>query len=74
MKKYLIRFIAGLPMLASGLSMVVFFALSFDYLILALLCIGNFFSFIILSSYYERTVKDFKEIIRELTDKTPAYE
>ena len=71
--KYIIRLIAAVPMLATGLSMVFFLVLAFEYSIFALLAIGDFLAFIFMSNYYEYMVDELKDLVKTMCDKTPVY-
>jgi len=71
--KYIIRLIAAIPMLATGLSMVFFLVLAFEYSIFALLAIGDFLAFIFISNYYEYMVDELKDVVKTICDKTPVY-
>lgn len=66
MKKYLIRLIAVLPMLAVAISMVVFIVLAFDCWWWILLFIGNFWAFTRLAKDYEWYVRELASIIRDM--------
>lgn len=59
MKKYLVRFIAVLPMLAVSISMVVFIAFAFDNAWWILLAIGDFWAL-------QRVCRDYEWFVREL--------
>ena len=73
-KKYSIRLLASIPMLAVGISAILAFAFSIDYPILILLVIGLGFSFISCASRYEDTVKEVRDLFRVLADNTIDYE
>lgn len=66
MKKYLVRFIAVLPMLATAISMVVFVVLAFDCWWWILLAIGDFWAFQRVAKDYEWYVKELASIIRDM--------
>lgn len=67
-KKYFVRLIAVLPMLATAISMVVFLAFAFDNAWWVLLAIGNFWSFMRLAQDYEWTVRDVAAFFRRMSD------
>ena len=71
--KYIIRFIAAIPMLCVGLSMLFALIYAFEYPIFALLAIGNFWAFVWISYYYECIVDEICDFIKELCNKTPVY-
>lgn len=73
-KKYSIRLLASIPMLAVGISAILAFAFSIDYPILILLGIGLGLSFISCAARYEATVKEVRDLFRVLTDNTITYE
>ena len=66
MKKYVIRFIAVLPMLAVLVSMVIFFVMAFDCWWWVLLSIGNFWAFTRLAKDYEWYVHEIANAIRDM--------
>lgn len=68
--KYILRFVAAIPMMSAGISMVFSFAYAFDYPWFALLAIGNFFTLQVTSAHYEETVKAISAFLRVLCDKT----
>lgn len=57
--KYLVRFVAVLPMLAVAISMVVFIAFAFDCWWWILLAIGDFWAL-------QRICRDYEWFVREL--------
>ena len=68
--KYIIRFVAAVPMMSAGISMVFSFACAFSYPWFALLAIGNFFALQVACAHYEETVKAISAFLRVLCDKT----
>ena len=68
--KYIIRFVAAVPMMSAGLSMMFSAIYAFDYPWFALLAIGNFFALHTCSSNYEDSVDSLVEYLRMLCDKT----
>lgn len=68
--KYIIRLVATVPMIAAALSMLFSFIMAFDYPLLVLLAIGNFFALRVACTYYENTVDDIVEFLRTLCNKT----
>lgn len=71
--KYIIRLIAAIPMLATGLSMVFFFVLAFEYSIFVLLAIGDFLAFIFISNRYEYMVDELRDLVKTICNETPIY-
>ena len=71
--KYIIRFIAAIPMLSIGLSMLFALVYAFEYPLFALLAIGNFWAFVWISHYYECIVDETCDFIKEMCNKTPVY-
>ena len=67
-KKYFVRLIAVLPMLATASSMVVFMAMAFDSWWWILLAIGDFWAFMRLAQDYEWTVRDVTAFFRRMSD------
>ena len=65
-KKYLVRALAALPMLSVGISMIVFLLMAFEVHLWALLAIGNFWAFGILSRDYEWYVLKLSDFIEEM--------
>lgn len=65
--KYIVRLLAAIPMLAVGISAILAFVFSFDTLWFIPLCIGNILAFIILSDFYEGTVKELKNLFEILS-------
>lgn len=66
--KYLVRFIAAMPMLATAIGMVVFLVMAFENHWLVLLVIGNFWSFMRLAQDYEWTVRDVAAFFRRMAN------
>ena len=66
--KYIVRLLAAIPMLTVGISAILAFVFSFDTLWFLPLCIGNILAFIILSDFYEETVKEFQELFKLLSE------
>lgn len=74
MKKYVLRFIAILPMLCVGLSSMFAFLYAIDHSSLfILLGIGNFLAFARLSHYYEEMVDELCDFLKDLCEKTYIY-
>ena len=68
--KYIIRLIATVPMLSAAASMIACVVIAFDYPLVILLAIGNFFVLQITCHYYEETVDSIVAFLRMLCDKT----
>lgn len=66
--KYLVRFIAAMPMLATAIGMVVFLVMAFENHWWVLLVIGNFWSFMRLAQDYEWTVRDVAAFFRRMAN------
>ena len=66
MKKYLVRFIAVLSMLAVSISMVVFIAFAFDNAWWILLAIGDFWALQRVCRDYEWYVKELASFLRDM--------
>lgn len=64
--KYLVRFIAVLPMLAVSISMVVFIAFAFDNAWWILLAIGDFWAFMRLAQEYEWAVRSVANFLEQM--------
>lgn len=64
---YIVRFLAAIPMIAVGISALLAFIFSFDSLWFLPLCIGNILAFIVLSDFYEETVKELKNLFEILS-------
>ena len=71
--RYIIRFIAAIPMLSVGISMLFALIYAFEYPLFAILAIGNFWAFVWISHYYECIVDEICDFIKELCNKTPVY-
>lgn len=67
-KKYFVRFIAVLPMLATAISMVVFMAMAFDSWWWILLAIGDFWALMRVCQDYEGYVKDLAYFLKRMAD------
>ena len=67
-KKYFVRLIAALPMLAAAISMVVFFAMAFDNAWWVLLAIGDFWAFMRLAWEYEWSVRSVSYFLKEMAN------
>ena len=70
----MLRFIAAIPMIAAGLSVIAGIILAIDYPIVALYAIASLYTTFICIEHYESTVRTLINIIRVLCDKTPCYE
>jgi len=68
--KYIIRFIAIVPMVSAALSMMFAIGFAFDYPLLVLLAIGDFFAMQLACFHYEETVHAISAFLRMLCDKT----
>ncbi len=68
MKKYYVRLLAALPMLGTGISMIVFGVMAFDNALWILLCITNFWSFMILASNYEAIVFNMAYFLKRMAN------
>ena len=64
--KYLVRFIATLPMLAVAISMVMFLAFAFDCRWWILLAIGNFWALQRLCQDYEWCVRSVAYLLKKM--------
>lgn len=74
MKKYIIRLIAAVPMLGSGIATIIFFILAFEENnALILVSISSMFSFVVCATYYEHIVIDICEFVRTICDETWNY-
>ena len=67
-KKYFVRLIAALPMLAAAISMVVFLAMAFDNAWWVLLAIGDFWVFMRLAWEYEWSVRSVSYFLKEMAN------
>ena len=68
--KYIIRFVAVVPMVSAALSMLFALIMALDYPLLVLLAIGNFFAVQVACSHYEDTVHAISAFLWMLCDKT----
>lgn len=66
--KYFVRLLAALPMLGTGISMVVFGVMTFDNLLWIFLCITSFWSFMALSSNYETLVFNIAYFLKRMAN------
>ena len=66
--KYLVRFIAAMPMLATAIGMIVFLVMAFENHWWVLLAIGNFWSFMRLAQDYEWTVRDVANFLKRMAN------
>ena len=66
--KYLVRFIAVLPMLAVAISMVVYVALAFDCWWWILLAIGDFWALMRICQDYEWCVREVAYILKKMAN------
>lgn len=69
-KKYFVRFIAVLPMLATAISMVVFMAMAFDSWWWILLAIGDFWALQRVCRDYEFYVRDLARFLEKMAQDT----
>jgi hypothetical protein len=67
-KKYFVRLIAALPMLAAAISMVVFLAMAFDNAWWVLLAIGDFWAFMRLVWEYDWSVRSVSYFLKEMAN------
>ena len=67
-KKYFVRFIAVLPMLATAISMVVFMAMAFDSWWWILLAIGDFWALKRICQDYEWCVRDVAFFLKRMAN------
>lgn len=67
-KKYFVRFIAVLPMLATAISMIVFMAMAFDSWWWILLAIGDFWALMRVCQDYEWYVKDLASFLKRMAE------
>ena len=65
-KKYLVKLLAALSMLAVGVSTVFFAVKAFENVWWVFLAIGNVWAFLILASNYEWTVRDVVIFLRQM--------
>jgi hypothetical protein len=72
--KYIIRFIAAIPMIAAAIGSIAGFVLAIDYPIVALYAVSSVYTTAICIEHYESTVRTLINIIRVLCDKTPCYD
>lgn len=72
--KYILRVIASIPALCVGISMLFLFTLSFDYPLCILLVIGDAIGMMELLSHFEALVRELKEFIETMLEKTLYYE
>ena len=68
MKKYFIRALAALPLLSSGVSMVVFLVMAFETHWWVLLAIGNLLAFSRVAQDYEWCVRDFAKYLKRMAE------
>ena len=66
--KYFVRLLATLPMLGTGISMIVFGVMAFDNALWILLCITNFWSFMALVSNYETLVFNMAYFLKRMAN------
>lgn len=66
--KNFIRLLAALPMLGTGISAIVFSAMSFDNALWVLLAITNIWSFITLASNYEMLVLNMALFLKRMAN------
>ena len=67
-KKYFVRLIAVIPMLAVAISMVVFLAMAFDNAWWVLLAIGDFWALQRMCQDYEWCVRDVAYILKKMAN------
>ena len=66
--KYFVRLLAALPMLGTGISMIVFGVMAFDNALWILLCITNFWGFMALASNYETLVFNMAYFLKRIAN------
>jgi hypothetical protein len=66
--KYFVRLLAALPMLGTGISMIVFGVMAFDNALWILLCITNFWGFMALASNYETLVFNMAYFLKRMAN------
>ena len=67
-KKYFVRLIAALPMLAVGVSAMFFGVKAFENVWYVFLAIGNVWAFLSLASTYEWSVRDIAYFLKEMAN------
>lgn len=72
--KYIIRFIAAIPMLTAAISTITGFVFTIDYPIIALYAIGSIYTTAVCIEHYENTVRTLINVIRVICNKTPCYD
>ena len=65
-KKYLVRLLAVLPMLAVGVSDIFFWVKAFENVWWVFLAIGNIWAFLALASTYEWSVRDIAYFLKNM--------
>jgi hypothetical protein len=62
--KYFVRLLAALPMLGTGISMIVFVVMAFENPLWILEAIASFYSFMVCATHYEDTVRHLAIFIK----------
>ena len=65
-KKYFVRLLAALPMLAVGVSAIFFGVKAFENVWWGFLTIGNVWAFLSLASTYEWSVRDIAHFLKDM--------
>ena len=55
--KYIIRFMAAIPMLGAGIALIMFGVMAFEKPLWVLEAIASFYSFMVCATHYEDTVR-----------------
>jgi hypothetical protein len=72
--KYIIRLMAAIPMLGSGIATLFLFIFSFDYGILVIPTILSIAGFPVCAQHYEETVKDVAIFFEKMAKDALNYE
>lgn len=72
--KYIIRFIAAIPMIIAAISTITGFVFAIDYPIIALYAIGSVYTTAVCIENYKRTVRTLINVIRVICNKTTCYD
>lgn len=62
--KYIIRFMATIPMLGAGIALIMFGIMAFDNPLWILEAIASFWSFMVCATHYEDTVRNLAIFIK----------
>lgn len=65
-KKYFVRLLAALPMLAVGVSAMFFLVKAFENVWWVFLATGNIWAFLLLASTYEWSVRDIAYFLKDM--------